>query len=342
MKPATDWTETVPGDETARFEAHAEALRDLQRGIANGGAASRGLHAKGQAGVAAELTVMPDLPEHARIGLFATPTTYPAYVRFSNGSNGRQADKKPDVRGLAIKVVGVPGKKIIPGMEDAQTQDFLLIQSPTTPFKDADEFVAFVRAAGSPASLLPKMIGQFGLVRAFKMIRRMVKGVSAPVISRATIRYFSALPIKYGPYAVHYALQPHASPEPNAKRGSSPDYLEEELATRLKQGPVVFDFRVQFYGDKLATPIEDASVEWKEADAPFITVARLTLPEQDIRSPRGARVSKWVEELSFDPWHALEEHRPLGNMMRARNAAYRLSTKERGAAGEPDGTEKFD
>jgi hypothetical protein len=52
-------------------------------------------------------------------------------------------------------------------------------------------------------------------------------------------------------------------------------------------------------------------------------------------------VSEYVAALSFDPWHALEEHRPLGNVMRARNHAYRLSTQERSAAPEPDGSETF-
>ena len=46
--------------------------------------------------------------------------------------------------------------------------------------------------------------------------------------------------------------------------------------------------------------------------------------------------------MSFDPWHAPEDYRPLGNMMRARNPAYRLSTIERQAAApEPNGTESL-
>ena len=71
-------------------------------------------------------------------------------------------------------------------------------------------------------------------------------------------------------------------------------------------------------------------------------MAKLTLPKQDVASPRGKKVAELIEKLSFDPWHALEDHRPLGNMMRARNHAYRESTQERGAAPEPDGTETFD
>jgi hypothetical protein len=70
-------------------------------------------------------------------------------------------------------------------------------------------------------------------------------------------------------------------------------------------------------------------------------VARLIIEQQDVASERGRAVAAFVEKLAFDPWHALVEHRPLGAMMRARNHAYRLSTAERGAAAEPDGSETF-
>ena len=63
---------------------------------------------------------------------------------------------------------------------------------------------------------------------------------------------------------------------------------------------------------------------------------------QDLGSPRGRRIAERIETLSFDPWHAAEDFRPLGQMMRARNVAYRLSTQERGAAPEPDGPEPRD
>jgi Catalase len=342
MKPATDWKEIVPEGEGARFERHAEALRDLQRKRAKGGRTERALHAKGNAGVEAELAVLSNLPEYARIGLFAEPGTYKAYVRFSNGSGAVQHDAKGDVRGVAVKVVGAPGKKIIPGLEDAKTQDFLLIKSPATPFRDADEFVSLVVAAANPITLLPMLIGQRGLRGAFRFLKKLSKGVSQPITSVATTGYYSALPIKYGPYAVHYALRPHAAPEPGAKKGVTPDYLGEDLAARLRKGPIVYDFRVQFFINDKKTPIEDASVEWKEEDAPFLTIARLTLPQQDMGSARGRKVASMVEAFSFDPWHATEDFRPLGNMMRARNHAYRLSTQERGAAAEPDGTETLD
>src|SRR6185437_4160921 len=277
----------------------------------------------------------------ARAGVFSASATYRAYVRFSNGAGRHQPDRKPDVRGVAIKLVGVSGEKIIPGLQDAKTQDFLLIQSPATPFRNADEFVAFVLAASRPLSGFPRLFAQIGVGKALGLLRKLASGLGEPVASVATTHYYSALPIQLGPYAIHYALAPHAAPDPAPRRGDAPGYLGEELAARLRRGPVSYDFRVQFYADATRTPIEDASIEWQEKDAPFLTVARLALPQQDPSSPRGRRVADFVERLSFDPWHATADLRPLGNMMRARNHAYRLSVQERSAAAEPDGTEDF-
>ena len=60
------------------------------------------------------------------------------------------------MRGIAVKLLGVPGKKVIPGMENATTQDFLLIRTSSTPFRSADEFVPFVMAIASPLIALPR------------------------------------------------------------------------------------------------------------------------------------------------------------------------------------------
>ena len=114
MEPRTDWQETIPADEAERFARYAEELRELQRARARRRPyrpVDRGLHAKANAGLEAELRVLGDLPPAARAGVFAGPKTYRAYVRFSNGIGARQSDAKPDVRGIAIKVVGVSGKK---------------------------------------------------------------------------------------------------------------------------------------------------------------------------------------------------------------------------------------
>jgi hypothetical protein len=110
----------------------------------------------------------------------------------------------------------------------------------------------------------------------------------------------------------------------------------------LRQGPVFYDFQVQFFVDETKTPIEDHSVEWKEEDAPFVNLARLSLAKQDPDSPRGGKLAEYVEKLSFDPWHAVTELKPLGNIMRARNVAYRASTQERGVSPEPNRPAHFE
>jgi len=338
-EPSRGWREIIAEGEAANLERLAEQLRELQRKNARGKPPRRALHAKGQAPAEAELTILPDLPEHARVGIFKEPRTFRGYVRFSNGSGVRLPDTKPDVRGLALKLLDVDGPKIIPGLERATTQDFLFIQSPATPFRDADAFVWFVLAASRPASLLPRAILKLGPVGAIRLVRQLLQGLSRPVVSLATSTYYSALPTAFGPYAVKYTLTPRARATEGAKPGPSPEYLTEELCSRLKTGPVEYDLAVQFFVDEQKTPIEDASVEWKTSDSPLLDVARLTLPSQDLAASRGRELGERIEAMSFDPWHTTADFRPLGNMMRARSAAYRLSTIERKASPEP-GTEK--
>jgi hypothetical protein len=345
MPPSTGWKESPSPDEEERFGRYAAELGAMQKAKARSGAMSRALHAKGNLGVLAEFEVLPELPEEARMGLFREPKTYAALARFSNGTGARQADVKPDVRGLAVKIIGVQGKKIIPGMEDAKTQDFLAIRTPSVPMRNADEFMTLVRAASTPALAPLKLIFGLGFGRGIGLLKKVVAGLKQPMSSLAETAYYSALPVRHGPYAVHFAFVPIRSATDDRSptvRGASPDWLGEELTTRLKRQAVSYDFRIQFYQDEEKTPIEDASVEWREADAPYVTIGRLTLLQQDAGSARGRKVSELVETLAFDPWHALEEHKPLGGMMRARNHAYRVSTQARGVAPEPESLPSFD
>ena len=342
MTPSTNWRETVAADEAERFERYADFFEDVQKRRAANGALSRALHAKGNAGLEAELTVLPDLPEHARIGIFASPKTYRAYVRYSNGSAMRQPDGKPDVRGIALKIVGVPGKKVIPGLEDAVTHDFLMVRSSAIPFKNAAEFVGFVRAAQSPLLLLPRVFFTFGFARAIELLKELKASLSQPMKELAATSYYTGAPTQFGKYAARYALIANDAPDPNRTKKTDPEHLSAELAERLRTRPVTYDFRVQFFVDEQRTPIEDASVDWLDEHAPYVTLAKLTLPAQDVASSRGRKVAELVEKLSFDPWHAPVEFRPLGSIMRARNHAYRRSTMKRKAIAEPDGTEKLD
>jgi hypothetical protein len=70
-------------------------------------------------------------------------------------------------------------------------------------------------------------------------------------------------------------------------------------------------------------PVEDVTVRWPEALSPFVTVAKLRLPQQDIS---GEDNLERTDKTSMSPWRVTEEHRPLGNIMRSRKEVYRLSS----------------
>lgn len=326
MKASKDWKERIADDEETRFRAHAETLLGIARARDQGTSKKRALHTKGNIGLRARFTVLGDLPAEARVGLFREPGAYDAWVRFSNGSPSIQSDRKGDVRGIAVKVLGVTGTQIIPELASSTTQDFLLIRTPSTPVRNTDEFLALVRAAQSPALLLPRLIGAVGFGRAFAILKQGLKGLGAPIPSLAAAHYYSALPIRFGDYAVRYALRPRVEAPAGAK---TPPDLGAELRERLTKGAVSYDFQVQFFQDEASTPIEDASRDWS---SPYLTVGSLELaPPGDDHEQVVAR----VESLRFDPWHGLSEHRPLGDMMRARKVAYLVSAEERKGASEP-------
>ncbi|MGZ3429370.1 MAG: catalase, partial [Polyangia bacterium] len=72
--------------------------------------------------------------------------------------------------------------------------------------------------------------------------------------------------------------------------------------------------------------------DWSEASAPYVTVARLTIPEQELDGADAKKLADEIEQATFDPWEALAAHRPLGAIMRARKHAYFASQKTRGVA----------
>ncbi len=326
------WNEIIAEDEAARFAGYASELREMQKTRVRDGKTPRALHAKQHVGAVGQLVVAQQ-PGSLRPALFAQPATWSVYARFSNGSGARQHDGVADVRGIAIKLVGVPGKKLIPGLEDKRTQDFLFIQVPATPFRGPDEFVSFVRiATKGKALLVPRLIGAFGLRRALSILGGLA---SMPkVSSMATARFYTATPIRFGETAAKLALFPLSTAA--GASGEGRDALRADLVSRLKAGPIEYSLRAQLFVDETTTPIEDASVVWPEAKTPFLELGRLTLSRQDVLSPRGREIDELVERLSFDPWHAVEELRPLGAMMRARSHAYRESVLERQAAAEPE------
>jgi hypothetical protein len=87
------------------------------------------------------------------------------------------------------------------------------------------------------------------------------------------------------------------------------------------------ELRAQLLTDLQQMPVEDASVLWSESLSPHQPVGKLKFAAQDPYSPKRRVYADDV--LSFNPWHCIEEHRPLGSIMRIRIKAYEMSSSFR-------------
>lgn len=321
----TGWVEVIAPDEAARHAEAAKALVEMQRRKDARFGSGRALHRKGVAAVRGRLRVLDGLPEHARHGLFASSGEHEVWVRLSNGAMDRQANKRPDIRGFAMRVFGVDGESALGGRTDHQ--DFLLINHTTFGFADSRHFFGLVLAAGrGPAAVLGWAFKTFGLVGGLKQLKRLAATTGKPFTGFATETFGTTVPIACGPCAVKMRLVPTAGRAPRADVNGD---WSADLAAHAAAAPLTYRMQLQFFVDEARTPVENASVEWPEAIAPFVDVAELTLeaPSTDADFIAGC------ESGVFDPWQALAAHRPLGEIMRARKVAYFASEEARGAGG---------
>ncbi|MGA8654739.1 MAG: hypothetical protein WB586_01195 [Chthoniobacterales bacterium] len=334
--PSTAWKEVVGPGEQALFERFAGEIKDRQHEVAHQtlGPLRRGFHAKLHAGLIAEFQVLAHLPAYARFGVFAEPRVIPAVVRFSNGDPAPHRDSHHEPRGIAIKLIGVPGRKLLPGQEDAVTQDFLATShSVTSTVRNARQFIAFIRASRNLYTLPLTLASAVGPLESVRILLGLIRTVLLSKVRSLVTEQLA--PIKMGPYAVKFTVQPPKGTEPPARRPLTSNFLRDELADRLRKEDVVLDFLVQFYVDDTRTPIEDTSIPWKPEDAPLVKVAQVRIPRCDLDDPAVRALSQAMDQLSFSPWHTTEDHRPLGNVMRARRVAYEKSSAVRRHSPEP-------
>lgn len=327
LQPSTAWKEHVAPDEAERFASYGEQFVAIQARKSKRYGPGRALHRKQITAAAGTLEVLPNLPKFAAQGLFSKVGRYEVWVRLSNGGMDRASDGTPDIRGFALRVLGVKGDSAL-GNGPAVSQDFTLINQSKFAFAKSDEFVAFVVAAGeSKGALIKYLFTRYGLLGGPKRLLQMVKTVKKPFSGFATENLFSAVPIANGRYAVRVRLVP-AVTNGQGSAGGKPNWAGD-FGAKLGKQALRWELQLQAFVNEEETPIEDASVDWQ---TPYTTVAMLTLPQQDIASKEGKALEEKVESAVFDPWQALAEHRPLGDVQRARKVVYFASQKARGAA----------
>jgi hypothetical protein len=119
------------------------------------------------------------------------------------------------------------------------------------------------------------------------------------------------------------------------------NYLADAMARTLDDEDVIFDFSVQVGNDRM--PIDDPTIEWPASESPFVPVATVTIPRQKFT---WAAQRRFAENIGFNPWHALDAHKPLGSINEARRDVYvrmleRRHAENRVPTREPTGTNDF-
>ncbi len=308
-------TQTIIEDAIRVVEQHRDNTRVL-----------RDAHAKAHGCVKAQVSVLADLDPALRHGVFSEPgKTWQAWMRLSNGNAYPQFDRARDARGMAIKLLDVPGDKLLSSKATAGNQDFVMFNHPAFFIRDVAEYKQnfAAQADGKKAMAFfpswdPRTWELRHLVIALKTL------APAPESPVATT-YNSIAPFKYGPHNIKYRVvpdpascPPYELPEQNH---DLPNFLRSALYQQLSldRVPACFALQVQRQNPNYYMPIEDPSVEWSEKVSPFETVATIKVPAQDFDS---REQNLFCDNLSFNPWHALPEHRPIGGINRLRKSVY--------------------
>jgi hypothetical protein len=301
--------ETVAPNEGATTKAFVKFLEEASARRHPTGVVRRFNQGRHTACVDARFEVRDDLPADLRIGLFAQPRTYAARIRFANASS--PSDRDRDVRGMSIQLLDVEGDNLTAG---ATTHDFVLNSHPVMMVPGPPQFLQLLQAV------------EAGRLRAAGYFLTHPRAAIVAAQSRQNptshldIPYWSTTPYLFGEgKAVKYAAKPCAPPASRLPNPLTESYLRDALRAHLATAEACFDFMVQFRSERARMPIEDASVEWRERDSALRPVARIVIPKQDID---GAERDRFCEEVAFNPWNCLPEHRPLGSFNRARREIY--------------------
>ena len=365
--------EHVSPEEASQIDNIIRLTRQqLERRYPEGRQALRAQHAKAHACLSGTLTVLDDVPQDKRRGVFAHPgQEYLIWVRYSNAAAIPGADSAVASgvfvahggRGMAIKILSVAGAPLLP-TDGSVDQDFLLVNHPVFPFGNVADYEAItqvlaadndkpdrffaervrMKGDGSPDLADPvtrRALRTLGIV---KRIQSLATTAQPPAFQRPPAcpidnQYFGAAPFLFGEDKVMRVRATPASPSPDtALDPADPDYLRTTLVQRLTGADaagVRYEFQAQIRDAStlaIDTDIEDACADWDDTRFPFETLAVVTIPPQDFQTT-GRRAS--CEALSFSPWHGISEHRPLGGINRLRRAVYDASSVYRRASRPP-------
>jgi len=321
-----------------------EGFLNLQaRAAGQDGQLRRATHAKGVC-ARAQFEVFdvaagrdPALAARLAKGIYARPGIYPATVRFSNSDPNVNSDLKPDVRALSF-AAELPTVDLAPPGANTLRQDLSMQSATTLPINDLHAFVVMVQmmTASSPLRGLWSLPFKDKIVFTRTMIKAQLQ-TRQRLRPYQQLRYWSNVPFRHGATdVVKYSATPSADNPARALQANNPNALKDELIRHLSEDSTMssFDFGLQFLDMETMTYrgnrrnadfwIENPSVEWKESQAPFHSVGRLTLlPQSQLSADECSAMYIDVTENSTP------ESMPVGAVNRARWQAELASRKAR-------------
>ena len=328
-----------PGEDAVILRLVRAATASLDERAKDDRLYKRDAHAKPHGCVKATFTVDPGLAHRYRQGVFAEPgRRYQAWVRFSNGTQAD--DRQPDARGMAIKLMNVPGQKLLDPADDPEqgTQDFVMVDYHTFFLRtvaEYEEFFAYQTRNQPVRYFFAGWPWQWKLHPFYHGSHMLFHHVASPLATA----YYSMSAYRFGRENVKFSAQPCEPRHARMPSPRTPHYLRDALVRDLQGTNACFRFAVQLQDPTKNMPIEDPTIEWDERDSPYVPIATLVIPAQEFSSDVQNR---FCEQLSFAPWHGLPAHRPVGALNRVRRAVYLQVSHRRHARndaprGEPRG-----
>jgi hypothetical protein len=314
-----------PDEEKIAFETADTIENDLRKQYRTG-TVKRDVHAKLTGLVKAEFHVNENIPAYLAQGIFVPGKIYQAYIRYSNGSAlpGR-SDKKPDGRGMAIKLLNVSGQKMLDNAREASTQDFVM-QNHTAFFTSSPStYLAVMKKING--NILDKLSLPF--VLGFRGLKLAGKFNGGKISNPLQIGYNSISPYQLGvgvnKIAVKFSVKPASVETDSMPKNADDNFLRTAMQNTLNNADVVFKFYVQPKTSGNMS-VEDYTIEWDVQQAPFYEIATIRIPKQNFQT---TELDCLGENLSFNPWHTLPEHRPLGCLNRVRKIVYERISRVR-------------
>src|SRR5215510_15687477 len=296
----------------------------------------RNAHAKGYGLARGEGEILSGMPREYAQGIYARPGRHEAMVRFSNGTNHVGGDRfLGPITGIGLKIFGIEGKTLLEDEPDSHTFDYALINHPVFFVNTVAHYVFIQRlfanlGTAPPANLTPEE-KQAGLHRilynfvtgkgtlapeqwAWEELGAFLRLTQTKPVNLLLSTYWTMGAVRHGDYVAKVRVAPVQSFADRVEQRaldltSAEQVFRPALVAELRERPYEFDVQIQLSTDLIQMPVEKTTVVWPESLSPYVTVAKLRLPQQDIG---GEDNFERMDKTSMSARRGSAAHRTLG------------------------------